>query len=152
MKSNNVKSKPASRSATTARATSNGPRPRQLFVVPQEPKTLKEKMQTHGKIESGPSIFDYMKGKEFPYNVKDIGEYKESLAKMTTTQLHEGMMKVNLIPNITDRFEIISRLEKVFLEKHATFLLRYSKSALPSTEEISPDRAKNILEILNNRR
>jgi len=142
---------PAVASATSKTVPAPSHRPRKVVIgETPAPTPFTKKQQTHGNIEEGPAIFAYLKGREFPYTEKTLKEYQLSLAKMSKNQLHEEMMKVNLIPNITERTEIVLRLEKAYLEKQASFLLRYTKSAIPASDGgIDADRAASIISILN---
>lgn len=124
-------------------------RPRAARVETPKISDLNSKQQVHGNIEEVMPSFSYLKSREFPYKEKTFAEYQTAISKMTRNQLNEELMRINRIPTMTDHKLIIATLEKVYLEKQASFLLKYSKSMEPNTNGVDGERAERIVAILN---
>lgn len=110
---------------------------------------IKTGTQINGAIEATPSVFDELRKREFPYSAKTLDEYKAQLNKMNLSDLQRHAIEVaHILPNITDRNRLVTKLENEYLQKQASYAIKFSKSAIPHSN-VTPEQAENIRKILN---
>lgn len=108
-------------------------------------KKITEKSQVNGAVAAPKSIFDILGQNHSVYKEKTLEEYRESLSKMTITQLQNHAIAVaQVLPNVIDKKLLIKKLEDEFLKKQNQFLAK-----IDSNNEISSEQKQNILKILN---
>jgi hypothetical protein len=108
-------------------------------------KKIKDKSQVNGAVAAPKSVFDILGQNHSTYKEKTLEEYRESLNKMTITQLQNHAIAVaQILPNVIDKKHLIDKLEKEFLKKQNQFIAKVDNS-----NELSAQDKQNILKILN---
>ena len=108
-------------------------------------KKIQSKLQVNGAAPAPKSVFDILGQNNSVYKERTIEEYRESLSKMTITQLQNHAIAVaQILPNVIDKKLLIKKLEDEFLKKQNQFL-----SKIEDNNEISIEQKQNILKILN---